>query len=137
MWWDILSNVGGVQYREGYHKYRGGYLEYRGGYHDARGGYHEYHGVFSTMEERIFCYLSTPTVLNTSDGTHDIPHVHHDTPTVLSILHGTQGNSPRYCIHVIQGGEAPVKRWAPIVAMSCYINEIFYKIFTGYKSTEA
>ena len=31
MWGDILSTVGGVQYRGGYHEYRGGYLEYRGG----------------------------------------------------------------------------------------------------------
>ena len=28
---DILSIVGGVQYRGGYHEYRGGYHEYRGG----------------------------------------------------------------------------------------------------------
>ena len=33
---DILSTVGGVQYRGGYHEYRGG-VQYRGGYHDARG----------------------------------------------------------------------------------------------------
>ena len=52
MWGDILSTVGGVQYRGGYHEYRGGYLEYRGecsvpwgnimmhvgGYHEYRGG---------------------------------------------------------------------------------------------------
>ena len=56
-WEDILSTVGGVQYRGGYHdkcgdilstvrvfSTVGGYLEYRGdvqycgGYHDARGG---------------------------------------------------------------------------------------------------
>ena len=42
----------------------GGYLEYRGG--------------------KIFCYLSTPTVLNTLLGTHDIPRMYHDIP------HGTQ-----------------------------------------------
>ena len=30
-----------------------------------RGGYHEYREVFSTVGENIFCYLSTPTVLNT------------------------------------------------------------------------
>ena len=56
--WGVLSTVGGVQYRGGYHEYRGyleylggcsvpwgdimstagGYLEYRGGYHDARRG---------------------------------------------------------------------------------------------------
>ena len=27
-------------------------------------------------------------------GTHDIPHMHHDTPTVLNIPHGTQDNPP-------------------------------------------
>ena len=30
-WGDILSTVGGVQYRGGYHDKCGGYLEYRGG----------------------------------------------------------------------------------------------------------
>ena len=48
--WGVLSTVGGVQYRGGYHEYRGGYLEYRGGvqyrggYHDKCGGYLEYRG---------------------------------------------------------------------------------------------
>ena len=31
-----------------------------------------------------------PTVLNTSNGTLNVPHVHHD------IRHGTQDNSPWY-----------------------------------------
>ena len=35
--WRVLSTVGGVQYRGGYHEYRGGYLEYRGGV-QYRGG---------------------------------------------------------------------------------------------------
>ena len=39
----ILSTLGDTQYREGYQDTRGGYHEYRGG--------------------KIFCYLSTPTVL--------------------------------------------------------------------------
>ena len=45
---DILSTVGGVQYRGGYHDKCGGYLEYRGGvqYH---GGYHKYHGGLSDL----------------------------------------------------------------------------------------
>ena len=30
-WGDILSTVGGVQYRGGYHDKCGGYLEFRGG----------------------------------------------------------------------------------------------------------
>ena len=33
----VLSTVGGVQYRGGYHEYRGEYLEYRGGV-QYRGG---------------------------------------------------------------------------------------------------
>ena len=37
---DILSTVGGVQYRGGCHDKCGGYLEYRGGV-QYRGGYHE------------------------------------------------------------------------------------------------
>ena len=47
----------------GYHEYRGGYHEYRGDIMSTVGvilstvGIHEYHGG------KIFCYLSTPTVL--------------------------------------------------------------------------
>ena len=47
---DILSTVGGVQYRGGYLEYRGdimstvGGVQYRGGYLEYRGGYHEYRG---------------------------------------------------------------------------------------------
>ena len=71
----ILSTVGDVQYR--------------GGYHDARGD------IMSTVEgvqyrggksQLLFEY---PTVLNTPHGTHDIPHMHHDIP------HGTE-HPPRY-----------------------------------------
>ena len=47
---DILSTVGGVQYRGGYHEYRGGYHEYRGGC-SVPWGYHplkfEYRGGIS------------------------------------------------------------------------------------------
>ena len=43
MWGDILSTIGGVQYRGGYHEYCGGYLEYRGSV--------QYRGdIMSTME---------------------------------------------------------------------------------------
>ena len=51
---------------------------------------------------KIFCYLSTPEVLNIPYCTQDIPHMHHDT------LHGTShpnhgtAHPPRY--RVIQGG---------------------------------
>ena len=59
MWGDILCTVGGN------HDKCGGILSIVGcsvpwGYHDARGGYHEYRGG------KTFCYLSTPTVLNTA-----------------------------------------------------------------------
>ena len=78
----------------------GGYLEYRGGCsvlwgnHDKCGGiminvgeYLEYSGGVQCYGGKIFCYLSTPTVLNTPQ-IHDIPllqrmvspHMHHDTP---------------------------------------------------------
>ena len=46
---DILSTVGGVQYRGGYHEYRGGYLEYRGGCSVPWGDIMSTVGVFSTM----------------------------------------------------------------------------------------
>ena len=49
---DILSTVGGVQYRGGYHDKCGGYLEYRGGV-QYRGGYHEYRGGY--LEYRGEC----------------------------------------------------------------------------------
>ena len=38
---DIMSTVGGVQYRGGYHPLK---FEYRGGYHEYRGGV-QYRGV--------------------------------------------------------------------------------------------
>ena len=50
---DILSTMGDVQYRGGYH-------DARGGYHDACGGYHEYCGGCSVPWGEVFCYLSTP-----------------------------------------------------------------------------
>ena len=72
----VLNTVTGAQYRGGV-QYRGGYREYRGG----GGGYHEYHGGCSIpWEDTIFCYLNTPTGLNTLHSTHDIPHMHHDMP---------------------------------------------------------
>ena len=48
--WGVLSTVGAVQYRGGYHEYRGGYLEYRGVFSTVGGiminggGYLEYRG---------------------------------------------------------------------------------------------
>ena len=38
----VLSTVGAVQYRGGYHEYRGGHLEYRGGV--------QYHGGITSFE---------------------------------------------------------------------------------------
>ena len=62
---DILSTVGDVQYREGYHEYCGGYIEYRGDtqYRGAfmmnMGDIMSPVGVFSTMGDAILCNLST------------------------------------------------------------------------------
>ena len=77
---DILSTVGDVQYRVGYHdayvgdilstvedvQYCGGYHDACGGYHDYRvgcsgpWGYHEYHGVMIPLKWRnSSCILST------------------------------------------------------------------------------
>ena len=84
---DILSTVegvqyhGGVQYLGGHHEYHGSYLEYRGVISWCTWG----GDIMSTVGDKIFCYLSTPTVLNTLHGTHDIPHIYHDIPTVLHI----------------------------------------------------
>ena len=87
MWGDILSTVGGVQYRGGYHEYRGGYLEYRGGRSVPWGDIMMHVGdIMSTVEgvqyrrgksQLLFEYptlLNTPTVLMIS------PHMHHDIP---------------------------------------------------------
>ena len=75
---DILSTFWDVQYRggilstvEGYHEYFRDYLECGGrysvpwGYHNARGGYHKYREGVQYSGGKIFCYLSTPMVLNT------------------------------------------------------------------------
>ena len=71
-----------------------------GRYHDARGGYHEYRGGCSVQWGENLLLFEYPTVLNTSHGTHDIPHMYHDIPhgtqiskdgipTVLNTPHGT------------------------------------------------
>ena len=54
-----MINVGDVQYH-GVILSTVGDVQYRGGYHDARGGYHEYHGGCSVPWWEVFCYLSTP-----------------------------------------------------------------------------
>ena len=71
---DILSTVGGVQYRGGYHEYRGGYHEYRGG--------------CSVPWGKSLLLFEYPTVLNTLHGTHDIPHMYHDIPPRYSNFKG-------------------------------------------------
>ena len=90
---DILSTIGGVQYRGGYHEYCGGYLEYRGSvqYH---GGYHEYHGGCSVPWGKNLLLFEYPTALNTPHGTHDIPHMYHDIPHGIQI--SKDGIPPRY-----------------------------------------
>ena len=105
---DILSTVGDVQYHGGYleycgcsvllgyHEYNGvilstvGYTQYCRRYHDACRGYHEYHwGVQCCGGTQITKDLF-PHGTEHPHGTHDIPHVHNNIPTVLSIPHGTQ-----------------------------------------------
>ena len=77
----ILSTVGDVQYRGGYH-------DAHGGYHDARGGYHEYRGGCSVRGGKSLLLFEYPTVLNTPHGTHDIPHMYHDIPPRYSNFKG-------------------------------------------------
>ena len=71
--WGVLSTAGVFIAVGGYLEYHGD-VQYHGGYHDKCGGYLEYRG------DKIFCYLSTPMVLNTPHGTHNIPHMYHDIP---------------------------------------------------------
>ena len=75
-------------------QYTGGHHEYAGGYHDEYGGYHQYTGgclvhtnsIFSQdLPPHLSWYLAgvlmiSPSVLNTSQCTHDIPHCIHDIP---------------------------------------------------------
>ena len=64
-WGVILSTVGDTQYRGRYHEYRG---------------------------ENIFCYMSTPMVLNTPTVLMISPICIMISSTVLSIPHDTQDN---------------------------------------------
>ena len=71
-------------------------------------------GVFSTVGEKIFCYLSTTTVLMISS------HMYHDIP------HGTQITKDG----IPHGTEYPSRYSQPFGIM--YVNEtryIFYVIF--------
>ena len=97
--WGYLEFRGGVQYSGGYHEYPGSYLEYRGD--DASGGYHEHHGGIQYHGDTILCNLSTVGDIMSIVGVFstkivrvfrptvqmDIPCVHHDILTVLSIPH--------------------------------------------------
>ena len=75
---DITSTVGVILSTMGDTQYHGGYHDAHREYHDARGGYHVYHGG------KIFCYLSTPTVLNT-------PMILMISPTcIITSSHNTQ-----------------------------------------------
>ena len=107
MWGDILSTVGVFSTVGDIMSTVGGYLEYRGGCSVPWGDIMMHVGdIMSTVEgvqyrggksQLLFEY---PTVLNTPHGTHDIPHMHHDIPTVLKFQrmvspHGTE-HPPRY-----------------------------------------
>ena len=44
------------------------------------GGYHEYRGGCSVPWGENLLLFEYPTVLNTLHGTHDIPHMYHESP---------------------------------------------------------
>ena len=91
-WGDILSTVGDVQYRGGYHDKCGIILstvrdtQYRGGYHDARGEYHEYRGgVHPVLWRENLLLFEHPHGTEHPHSTHHIPHMYLDIPTVLKL----------------------------------------------------
>ena len=91
MWGHILSTMGGIMSTIwGIMSTVGVILstvedtEYHGRYHDAHGDIMSTVGVFSTVA-KIFCFLSSPMVLNTPYGTHDIPTCIMISPTVLKL----------------------------------------------------
>ena len=104
--WGVLSTMGGVQYRGGYHEYRGG-VQYRGGYHDKcggyleyRGGYHEYRGevILSTMGDVLkfeyrggISWWMWGDIMSTVGVFSTVGYSNNKTfpPTVLNTLHGT------------------------------------------------
>ena len=90
-----MSTVGGyLEYRGGCSVPWGDIMMHVGGYHDARGGYHEYRGGCSVLWGESQLLFEYPTVLNTPNGTHDIPHMHHDIPPRYSNFKGWY--PPRY-----------------------------------------
>ena len=57
----------------------GSYLEYRGVYSVLCGDIMMHvRGYYEHRVGKIFCYLSTPTVLNIPYGTPDIPHMYYN-----------------------------------------------------------
>ena len=61
-----------------------------------------------------FQRMVSPTVLNTSHGTHDIPHMHHDIPHGTEHPHSTQDN-PHSTHDIPHGTEHPpwYSRYSP------------------------
>ena len=83
----VFSTVGVFSTMEGCHPLK---FEYRGDIMIHVGGYHEYRGVFSTVR-----YSNNkrfpPPVLNTLQGTHDIPpRYSRYPPTCIMIPHSTE-----------------------------------------------
>ena len=70
----------GVQYRGGYYEYSGGYL---GDIMMHVGDIMSTVGVFSTVGENLLSF-EYPHGTEHLHGTHDIPHMYHNIPTVLS-----------------------------------------------------
>ena len=79
-WGDIMSTVGGVQYRGGYHLLL---FVYCGGYHEYRWGVQYRGGTKKTKD-------LSPTVLNTPTALMISSIMYHDIPMVLNIPQGTQ-----------------------------------------------
>ena len=104
---DILSTMGGVQYRGDILSTVGvfstvgdimstvgvilsavGDVQYRGGISWCTWGYHEYRGGCSVPWGENLLLFEYPTVLNTPHGNHDIPHMYHDIPPRYSNFKG-------------------------------------------------
>ena len=142
-WGVILSTVGGVQYRGGYHPLK---FEYRGGISWYMwGDIMSTMGVFSTVgysNNKRFpstvlntptvlmisptCIMISPTVLNTPTvlkitphGTHDIPHGTQDIPHIyhdfFTVLNTPHGTQdiPHGTPDIPHGTEHPLRYWAP------------------------
>ena len=83
MFGDIMSIVGGVQYRGGYHLLL---FEYRG-----ETSWHRWRDIMSTVEGVQYSGGTQITEDFSPHGTQDIPHIYHDIPhAAQDIPHAAQ-----------------------------------------------